>query len=218
MALLPQRFLFRVAVPCRYRQPLWSARGPELDETYRLVDFGELEGQPSWTEVRAAWSEEGLALRVHVHGKRQPPWCRGNRPEDSDGIQIYIDTRDVHNVHRATRFCHAFLFLPSGGGSRMDEPVAVAVPINRARENPRPVKSAALRVRSRLQGDGYVLEAFIAAEALTGYEPAEHPRLGFTYAVIDRELGLQTFTVGSPMPYQEDPSLWGTLELVKDDG
>jgi len=216
MSLLPQRFLFRLAAPCRYRQPVWRPRGPELEEKYRLVDFGELEGQPSRAEVRAAWSEEGLAFRVHVHGKRQPPWCRASRPEDSDGLQLFIDTRDVHNVHRATRFCHAFLFLPTGGGSRTDDPLAVSVPINRARENPRPVAPGALAVRSSGQGDGYVLEAFISAEALTGYEPEEHPRLGFTYAVIDRELGLQTFTVGSPMPYQEDPSLWGTLELVKD--
>ena len=50
-------------------------------------------------------------------------------------------------------------------------------------------------------------------KAITGFDPQEHPRLGFTYAVIDRELGEQTLTVGSPMPYQEDPSLWATLEL-----
>ena len=55
----------------------------------------------------------------------------------------------------------------------------------------------------------------MTAEALTGFDPQEHPRLGFTYAVVDRELGEQTLGVGSPMPYQEDPSLWATLELVR---
>ena len=49
---------------------------------------------------------------------------------------------------------------------------------------------------------------------MMGFEPGEHPRLGFTYAVIDRELGEQTFSVGRPMPYDEDPGLWATLELV----
>ena len=67
-----------------------------------------------------------------------------------------------------------------------------------------------------MRDDGYMLEALIPAEALTGFDPAEHPRLGFTYAVLDRELGEQTFGVGSPMPYQEDPSLWATLELTKE--
>ena len=48
---------------------------------------------------------------------------------------------------------------------------------------------------------------------MTGFEPQEHPRLGFNYAIVDRELGLQTFSVGHPLPYDEDPSLWATLEL-----
>ena len=87
--------------------------------------------------------------------------------------------------------------------------------INRAREQPNPVRPGVLQTRSRPLGDGYVLEALIPAEALTGFDPAEYPRLGFTYAVIDRELGEQTFGVGSPMPYQEDPSLWATLELQR---
>jgi hypothetical protein len=31
---------------------------------------------------------------------------------------------------------------------------------------------------------------------------------------MDRELGWQTFTVGRELPFAEDPSLWGTLDLV----
>ena len=51
--------------------------------------------------------------------------------------------------------------------------------------------------------------------SLNGFEPADHQAIGFTYAVLDRELGWQTFTVGSEFRFQEDPSLWGTLELVR---
>jgi hypothetical protein len=215
MSLLPQRFLFRLAAPCLYRDPVWSLRGPQLEEKYRLPGFSPLEGRAGYAEVRAAWSEAGLAFRVEVRGKQQPPWCRAPRPEDSDGLRVWIDTRDVHNVHRAGRFCHAFVFLPAGGGKRANEPVGLWTAIHRAREQPGPVEEGLLQVRSASQPDGYVLEAFIPAQALTGYDPQEHPRLGFTYAVIDRELGEQTFGVGDPMPYQEDPSLWATLELVQ---
>jgi len=70
-------------------------------------------------------------------------------------------------------------------------------------------------VKSKIRKDGYVLTAFIAAGSLYGFEPAEHPRLGFTYALLDRELGLQTFSVGMEFPYEENPSTWGTLELTK---
>jgi len=168
---------------------------------------------------------------VRVQGKRQPPWCRESRPEDSDSFQVWIDTRDVHNVHRAGRFCHRFVFLPTGGGGKggqapfagkkkgacppFSPAMAEWLPINRAREQPHPIPAGLLKARCRHCADGYLLEALIPAEALTGFDPAEHPRLGFAYAIVDRELGQQTFGVGSPMPYQEDPSLWATLELVR---
>jgi len=213
--LVPKRFLFRFAAPCLYRDPLWTDQGAALDEKYRLPSFAELEGLRSPLEVRAAWSEQGLAVSFFVSGKRQPPWCRESRPEDSDGVQLWIDTRDVHNVHRAGRFCHRFLFLPSGGGRRLEDPVAQWLSINRAREHPQPVRPGQLRVRSEKRKGGYLLEALVAAGALTGFDPQEHPRLGFAYALIDRELGEHTFSAGSPMPYQEDPSLWATLELIR---
>ncbi len=213
--LLPKRFLFRFSVPCLYRDPLWTADGAQLEPDYRLVGFDELEGRTNRADVRVAWSESGLAFSVDLTGKTQPPWCRTTRPEDSDGVQIWIDTRDVHNVHRAGRFCHRFLFMPSGGGGAEDKPVAHWLPINRAREQPGAIPDGALVARSETRTSGYLLEGFIAAEALTGFEPDEHPRLGFTYAVIDRELGLQTLGVGEPMPYRSDPSLWATLQLTR---
>lgn len=213
--LLPKRQLFRFSVPCLYRHPLQRPAGTPLEPAYRLVNLTELEGQPAWAELRAAWSEAGLAFSLAVRGKKQIPWCRLAQPEESDGLRLWIDTRDVHNVHRAGRFCHRFLFAPAGDGPRRDQPWALWLPINRARENPRPVAVDRLQVRAALQPDGYLLDAWIAADALTGFDPQEHPRLGFTYAVLDRELGEQTLSVGSPLPYQDDPSLWATLELVK---
>ena len=213
--LLPTRFLFRFSAPCRYRDPLWTSAGAQLDETYRLIGLAELEGQIAWADVRAAWSEAGVAFSVHVRGKSQPPWTRGSRPEDSDGLQIWIDTRDVHNVHRASRFCQRFVFLP---GTEREKATAETLPINRARELPAPVRVGLLQAVCRIRKDGYDLDAWIPAEALTGFDPSEHPCLGFTYAVLDRELGQQTFGVGSPMPYQEDPGLWATLELTRPEG
>lgn len=213
--MLPKRFLFRFSAPCRFLDPLWTDQGAPLDVAYRLVGLAELEDKPVWADFRAAWSEAGFAFSVRVEGKRQVPWCREERAEDSDGVQLWIDTRDVHNVHRAGRFCHRFLFLPRGAGPRQDQPLVQWLPIHRAREHPRPVRLADIRRRSQRRPDGYLLEAFLPAECLTGFDPQDHPRLGFTYAVFDRELGEQTFAVGSPMPYQEDPSLWATLELVR---
>ena len=63
--LLPPAFLFRFAVPCRYHDPLWSDKGVELGEKYRLPNFAALEDEPGevpaaqWADVRAAWSDAG---------------------------------------------------------------------------------------------------------------------------------------------------------------
>jgi hypothetical protein len=213
--LLPPRFLFRFSAPCRYTGGQWTARGLQLPDDYRLAHFGELDGAPTLADVRAGWSERGLALNVHVDGKRHTPWCRAVQLDASDGLHVWIDTRDTHNIHRASRFCHRFAFLPCGGGSRGDEAMAGQMAIHRAKEQAKPAKSGQLHVRAKTMTGGYTLEAFIEAEALTGYDPTEHPRLGFTYAVTDRERGDQTFSVGKEFPYEEDPSVWGTLELVK---
>ena len=44
------------------------------------------------------------------------------------------------------------------------------------------------------------MSVFIPAAALTGFNPADHPQLGFTYFLFDRELGQQYFSVGSEFP------------------
>jgi hypothetical protein len=214
-SLLPSRFLFRFSVPCLYKDPLWSAQGVELGDEYRLPALAELEGRKTFADVRAAWSHDGLALEVRVAGKRHPLWCRDNRLEDSDGLQIWIDTRDTHNIHRASRFCQRFAFLPAGGGRNQTEPVADQLIIDRARENARPIRPGQLGVRAQVRADSYRLVAFLPAAALTGFQPDDHSRLGFTYWLFDREFGEQTFSSSSEFPFASDPSLWGTLDLVR---
>ena len=212
--LLSPTFLFRFSAPCRMRDATWTPQSALLGDEYLLPRFGALDGQRQFAELRSAWNPRGLAFDLRVVGKQQAVCCRQSRMEDSDGLQIWIDTRDAHNIHRATRFCHRFVCLPQGSGSRTDQPAAALIPINRARANPQPVDPAQLTARSQVSRGGYRLQLFLPAGTLTGYDPQEQPRLGFFYAVIDRELGWQTLSVGPEFPFQEDPSLWGTLELI----
>jgi hypothetical protein len=213
--LLAARFLFRFAVECRHQELVWTDQGLNLPEECRLPTLAELEGQPVLGDVRAAWSDAGMGFVVTVTGKRHPSWCRENKLEDSDGLQVWIDTRDTHNIHRATRFCHRFVFLPSGGGRQYEQPVVDQLLIDRARENANPVRPEKLRIASVKLPTGYRLSAFLPAAALTGFNPVDNPKLGFTYWLFDRERGEQTFSVGAEFPFQNDPSLWGTLELVR---
>lgn len=213
--LLAPTFLYRFAIPCQHQADLEKRRPLALPDACILPCFSRLEGKPVFADVRLAWSATGIGVQLRIVGKRQPAWCRDSRIEDSDGLQLWIDTRNTQNIHRAGRFCHRFAFLPSGGGRKLDEPVGALLAINRAKESPREIEQRQLEVRSDRRVDGYLLEAFIPASALTGYSPTDSPQLGFMYAVADKELGTQTFTVGDEFPYDEDPSLWGTLDLVK---
>ncbi len=94
----------------------------------------------------------------------------------------------------ATRFCRP------AADSGQAEPVADQLLINRARENARPIRPRELQVASRVTKSGYWLAAFVPAVALGGYDPHQYRQIGFTYAVYDRELGLQTFATGAAIP------------------
>ena len=213
-SLIPPRFMFRFAVDLWRADPLWSPQGVSLDESHQLPYLAQLDDERPLADVRMAWGPEGLVWWVRVEGKQQLPWCRESRLEDSDGLQVWVDTRATTNVHRASRFCHRFVFLPRGGGRDAEEPVGDQLLINRARENARPVRVRELQVTSRVTQTSYELSAFAPAAALGGFDPVAQPRLGFTYALLDRERGLQTFSAGAGIPYEEDPSCWAELRLV----
>ncbi len=217
--LIAPRYLFQFSVPVKKRTPIWSPKGVTLGEEYRLPDLASLDretpaSERRFADVRMAWANEGILLWMEVIEKSQKPWCRETRLDESDGLHVWVDTRATHTVHRATKFCNRFLFTPTGGGSDDSQPLADQMLINRARENARPVRPRELGVASKLTKEGYKLAAYIPAVSMTGYDPTQQTKMGFNYAIVDREHGLQTFSSGPSMPFDEDPSCWATLELV----
>ena len=213
-SLLPPRQFFRFSADVRRFEFPGAGKQLVLDEGYALPALGELDGRPTFADVRMGWNPQGLVWQATVEGKTQPPWCRDSRPEDSDGLQVWVDTRATFNVHRASRFCHRFVFLPLGGGGGGQGAVAEQLLINRARENARPARPRELEARAKMSSAGYTLTAFAPTVALGGFDPTQQPRLGFTYALLDRERGLQTFSSGPEFPYEEDPSCWAELRLI----
>jgi hypothetical protein len=211
--ILSPTFVFRFAVPVLQTDVTWKSGGIELGKEHSLPTFQELDGEKKFADFRCGWSAKGLFFDVLVVGKLQQPWCRETRLEDSDHVQIWVDTRDTKNIHRASRFCHRFLLMPAGAGPTQDAAISTMLKINRAREESRTLNAERIPVASRRIEHGYRLSAFLPAAALSGYDPSEQSRLGFTYSISDRELGWQCFSVGPGFPFAEDPSLWGTLEL-----
>lgn len=217
-ALVPNRFLVRVCHPCRYVKAMPAADGDallDLPETARLDNFAALDGGTNFADVRVAWNELGLGVQVTVTGKDQDPAGDADKPRSSDGLALWIDTRDARSGHRASRFCHQFHFLPVGGGPDKDDAVVVPAKINRALQDAPLCDPTDVAFRATRLKRGYRLEAFLTAAVLTGFDPDQHPRLGIYYHVRDAELGDQYLGVNADFPFADDPSLWDVLELAR---
>jgi hypothetical protein len=212
--LLPQAFWFRLAIPCRRIDGLPRPRGRLLDlpEACALPGTAALEGKVPWAEVRVAWNPGGLA--VAVEAKRRAG-AIGPDPEASEGVEVWVDTRDTRTIHRASRFCHRFAAVLAARG-RGAGPLEVTVsrrPIARALAEPPAGRAGAIAARAEPLRGAWRLELFLPAEALHGFDPETNRRLGFGYRVSGPDGEDQFLGVGREFPVGEDPSLWSTLEL-----
>lgn len=218
--IVPNRFLVRVAHLCPFVKDVPRDTDEddhliELPESARLRNFAELDELKNYADVRLGWNDFGLAVQVEVKGKQQVPVGDNERPRSCDGLSLWIDTRDARASHRASRFCHHFLFLAAGAGSDKVEPFVTQLKINRAQQDAPLTNLGDVLFRGHRIKGGYRLEAFLPTAAVSGFDPAEHPRLGVYYAVRDQELGDQFLSVNWDFPFADDPSLWAVLELVK---
>jgi hypothetical protein len=218
MTLIPNRFLFRVAYSCRHVRGVPSeGEGAlvELPEEYQLEGFHQMDGVKPFADVRLGWNELGLALQVEVRGKQESPGGDLSRPSQSDGITLWLDTRDSRTSHRASRYCHQFHFLPAAAGPERGEPAFLQTKIHRALHDAPLANPGDVPFRAIPLPGGYRLEAFLPVSVLNGFDPEQNPRLGVHYLVRDRERGEQALSAGSDFPHGEDPSLWSVLELVR---
>ena len=219
MSLVPHRFLFRVAHPCRYAKamPLPNdTRLLDLSAEYRIDNYAAMDAQKNFAEVCLAWNESGIGLQVEVRGKQQLPVGNPDRPRGSDGVTLWLDTRDARAGHRGSRTCHQFHFLATGAGREHDEPAFVQAKIYRALEDAPVALASHVLFKVHARKSGYIMEAFLPTAVLNGYDPHEHRRLGFFYGVRDDELGEQLLNLTPEFPFWEDPSLWGVLDLSRD--
>ena len=211
--LLPPCFLFRYSFPIRFEKalPRSGKKLLGLPENCALPDLSGLEGAKPFGELRIAWNRAGLGINVEVRGKKQLPQGNLRSPTTSDGLQVWIDTRNTQNIHRASRFCHHLCLLPVGGDRG---PAIVPLAIARAREEVSLPDPDDFRIQAEVSRGGYLLEAWLPAGTLHGFDADASPRLGFSYLLTDSELGEQYLSVGNDFPISHDPSLWATLELT----
>src|ERR1051326_1972018 len=138
MSLIPPHPLVRISYPCQYAKQIPQTDSAEplgLSESGRLDNFAAMDGPTNFADIRLAWNDHGLGVQVEVKGKDNLARGDASRPRQSDGVTLWIDTRDARSSHRATRYCHQIHLLPTGGGPEHDEPVLAQSKIHRALED-----------------------------------------------------------------------------------
>lgn len=212
--LIPQAFWFRLALDCPRIDGIPRAGGRllNLPASHALPSFQSLDGRGSWVEVRAGWGPKGLGLALEISGKTRPIQSDAYAIGGRDEVEIWIDTRDTRDVHRASRFCHRFLVTFQASGKTLKAEVA-ALKIHRALADAPFPKAGLIATWAEAIPGGYRLELFLPAEALSGFDPDTNRRLGFCHRVGDPERGDSFLTLGREFPVGEDPSLWATLVL-----
>ena len=162
---------------------------------------------------RFAWREDGVLLTLLLQGKKCPVQVNSNKYDTSDSFSLFLDTRDVRDLHRSTKFCHRLLFLPAPESG--ENPSALWLPIHRAKAHPNPVDITRFQLAFDRTPESWRLSAFIPGDTLTGYEPLEHSRLGISFSLFDNEFGWISQQLPDFFPVAEDPSLWASLDLVE---
>ncbi|MBD3675419.1 MAG: hypothetical protein HUJ26_18040 [Planctomycetaceae bacterium] len=216
MSLIPNAFLFesQQTIQKLPKKPARRNSLKPLSGKYALDTLQTLDDFTPFARLSLGWHPEGLQIDCRVEGKQGALKCDPDQPTTSDGLHLWIDTRNTPGVHRANRFCHQISVWPSGGGKNKQEPIVQQVEIARCREKSPLADPELFWAKSTIEKTGYELSVWIPADALNGYDPEESPVCGFFYAVRDRELGLQTPSVGEEFPFASDPSLWHSIELT----
>lgn len=190
----------------------------DLGPEYRLMSSSDLGGQPDWVDVRSAWSPKGLAFVFDYKGPKK-------KESGLVKLNIWIDTRNTRNVHRATRFCHQFrlefdptIFIARKRGPR--ETIAPGAEPSQIRIN-RALADAPIANRDNIYTDllanesgGFRLALFLEAEAMNGFDVDVNRLLGLAYRIQAPGRDWQRLGPGLEFPVTEDPSLWTVLELV----
>lgn len=214
--MVPPRTLFNFRL---FLAPLPQPHRPDgsLDAfgpQHRLPELGPMDKERVFAHWFVGWRPEGLSVGLRVLGWDGDFEIDAKRYWQSDGLRVFVDTRDTKDAQRAGRFCQQFYILPRGGGSDGDLPLVGRARVQRAKEEPPPVNTQLIKVAVQTARREYRLEAFLPAEVLPGYEPAQFNRLGLFLTVTDHHLGEQNLTCGDELEFWANPSSWASCELM----
>ena len=214
MSLVPHRFLFRYSFPVSRIGTV--PKSLLLPKKYQLPDLAPIDEMESFAELRIGWKRECLLLNVLVERSGTEFHFDPSDVRKRDGVRVWLDTRNTQSIHRANRFCQQLqITAVEASGSKL-APLVRSIPISRAKEEPAAMDVGKIEAKAETTKSGYRMLIRVPAECLSGFDPDVSSKLGFCYHVQDSSAGEQHLTVGNEFPFESDPSLWSTLDLIED--
>ncbi len=215
-SLVPPAFLFHYRFPVARNDALSASSFDAVNLASPLPDLSTLSTQPSFATVRINWNLQGLAVSIFVNRQKKAllPRSSSSKLLADECVRLWIDTRNTRNVHRATRYCQMIEIFPFGSTHKSSKPVARQAFIPNAREDAPQHAGLEIPIHLEAQEDSYLTTVWLSSELLHGFDPQQQSDISFYYEVEDIFSGLQTPFVGPEFPYEYDPSLWLTLDLV----
>ncbi len=207
-SLTPISF-FQVDATCQKLKGAFPHLCSKNLEYYALPDSSALCDESPFAEVAIGWSPEGIEFYAKVlcpvEKMRYPEVSKG------DSVELFIDTRDVKTSGYNTRFCHHFFFLPEPVEGRQ----AGEITQFRTEDKHDWCHPDDLLIKSTVQKKHYTMNIFIPAHCLTGYDPTQFERFGFTYRINCYNESAQHFSVSTlDFPIEQHSSLWATTRMV----
>jgi hypothetical protein len=176
-----------------------------------LPDLTGLHDQVAFGRAWAGWSPQGLAFAFDVEAGHDL-WGDPDHPYRSDGVEVWVDTRDSRDAKKPTPYCHHLVVVAGAQG-------AVAVGLRVGGSAPPDERERLGHVRAEARGGTgrargrYGLEVFLAAEAMDGYAPLESGSVGLAYRLRSSRRAVQDLSFGDAFPLWRNPSLWRSARL-----
>ena len=186
----------------RYLEAVGIERADELDEP----------------EVYLGWTDDGIYLGFEVFDKDVDGYVLNEeskkhiwRSRSFDCIEVWFSTRPVDDEqYWYDRYCYDFMFIPNGAGGSGGTVMQWHHSGDMLEENliPHPdIKRAVKSIPNR-----YIVEIFIPAKSLSGFEPKAHPEIAGNIFVRNWQPRIDWYWACTEFG---QPSEWGRIKLKR---
>jgi hypothetical protein len=167
--------------------------------------------------VYLGWRPEGLYIGFEVFDTDPVAAPITGRWWTRDMVEMFLSTRPVTTDQQGyNQYCHQFMFLPHDGS--MGDGISGEVgqwhrPGDALKDHLLPHPE--IQYNCRILSDRYVVEMFIPASSLHGWDPVNHPQMAFNIHVRNYQHAVAYFwSAPKEVQTQIRPKTWGTILLA----